>query len=161
MEGVCYLLQLTPDELARLREQPARAREWFFPGMVEPADGQPPIFTAYELLDLDQAAPGIYVWLSTRFPDQPLLAAALRGGTRLEANLDDGQLHCHEPAAVAQIAAALSELNPDQLADEVPHAAADDVIDPELQYLLVFYRQLRVYYLQAAEAGHAMVCFRA
>lgn len=158
MSMIGNFLQLSPEELATLIDDPSSVVSFIYPEDEEREDN----------IDVDKAWHGIHYLLAGdvwggKFP----LANAVLGGTEIGDDVGYGPARYLTADEVKAVADALMEITPDVLRSKYVASALakneiypeiwDDPADDAVGYLTSWYEILRDYYIEAAAKGNAML----
>ena len=157
MSMIGNFLQVTPDQLQALIADPTKVADALFPECVNCG-----------ALDVDKTWQAIH-FLLTGDPwggESPVADAVLGGGIEIGDDVGYGPARYLTAAEVAATANALRLITKNELALRFdPATLSENEIYPEIwdegneamDYVLVYFDQLRTYYLDAAAKGNAML----
>jgi hypothetical protein len=161
MGMVACFTSLSPEDLERLQEIPDLIEGYLYP---DDGEGEPPNY-----IDLDKSWHGVHYLLTGQAEGGPEPhALAVFGGTEFGTEVGYGPARYLTADQVALVASALSELPPEELAHRFdPEDMEAKGIYPEviwvrdgteaLEDALTGYRQLQVFYQDAAGRGEAVI----
>lgn len=158
MSMIGNFLQLLPDELSALIDDPSSVEAFIYPEDEEHENN----------LDVDKAWHGIHYLLAGDTAEgQPPLANAVLGGTEIGDDVGYGPARYLTVDEVRAVADALRDITPEKfrtryvaaelLKNEIYPEIWNDADDGAIGYLTTWYEALRDYYIEAASKGRAML----
>jgi len=161
MGMAAFFVSVAPADLDRFRTDSDALLAFLYPDNDE---DEPP-----NTIDVDKAWHGLHYLLSgSAGVGAPPLGVAILGGEEIGEEMDFGPARYFAPGLVRQIAAALAELDAEQLQQRYnPQDMEAQQIYPEtiwvrdggdaFDYLLGYFETLRVYFTDAAAQGQAII----